>query len=54
LAQVIIHAVADRRGMSIKVIDSGLGVDDPENIFEPFISRKKRQGHRLDRLPLNR
>jgi nitrogen-specific signal transduction histidine kinase len=28
--------------MSIQVIDNGPGVDDPKNIFEPFISTKKR------------
>ena len=40
--RLIIRAAADRREMSIQVIDNGPGVDDPENIFEPFISTKKK------------
>ena len=39
--RLIIRATADRREMSIQVIDNGPGVDDPEKIFEPFISTKK-------------
>jgi PAS domain S-box-containing protein len=39
--RLIIRAAADRRELSIQVIDNGPGVDDPENIFEPFISTKK-------------
>jgi C4-dicarboxylate-specific signal transduction histidine kinase len=39
---LIIRAAADRREMSIQVIDNGPGLDDPENIFEPFISTKKK------------
>lgn len=38
--RLIIRATADRREMLIQVIDNGPGVDDPENIFEPFISTK--------------
>ena len=38
---LIIRATADRREMSIQVIDNGPGVDDPEKIFEPFFSTKK-------------
>jgi signal transduction histidine kinase len=40
--RLIIRAAADRREMSIQVIDNGPGLDDPENIFEPFISTKKK------------
>jgi C4-dicarboxylate-specific signal transduction histidine kinase len=40
--RLIIHAVADRRKMSIQVIANGPGVDDPENIFETFISIRKK------------
>jgi PAS domain S-box-containing protein len=40
--RLIIRATADRRDMSIQVIDNGLGLDDPEKIFEPFISTKKK------------
>jgi PAS domain S-box-containing protein len=40
--RLIIRAAIDRREMSIQVIDNGPGVDDPENIFEPFISTKKK------------
>jgi PAS domain S-box-containing protein len=39
--RLIIRATADRREMSIQVIDNGSGVDDPETIFEPFFSTKK-------------
>jgi signal transduction histidine kinase len=39
--RLIIRAAADRRELSIQVIDNGPGLDDPENIFEPFISTKK-------------
>jgi PAS domain S-box-containing protein len=39
--RLIVRAAADRRELSIQVIDNGPGVDDPENIFEPFISTKK-------------
>jgi C4-dicarboxylate-specific signal transduction histidine kinase len=39
--RLIIRATADRLEMSIQVIDNGPGVDDPEKIFEPFISTKK-------------
>jgi hypothetical protein len=39
--RLTIRAAADRREMSIQVIDNGPGLDDPENIFEPFISTKK-------------
>jgi PAS domain S-box-containing protein len=39
--RLIIRAIADRREMSIQVIDNGPGVDDPEKIFEPFVSTKK-------------
>jgi K+-sensing histidine kinase KdpD len=31
----------DNREMSFQVIDNCPGVDDPETIFEPFISTKK-------------
>ena len=40
--RLIIRAMADQREMSIQVVDNGPGVDDPENIFEPFISTKKK------------
>jgi PAS domain S-box-containing protein len=40
--KLIIRAATDRREMSIQVIDNGPGLDDPENIFEPFISTKKK------------
>ena len=40
--RLIIRATADRRQMLIQVIDNGPGLDDPENIFEPFISTKKK------------
>jgi PAS domain S-box-containing protein len=40
--RLIIRAEADRREMSIQVIDNGPGLDDPEHIFEPFISTKKK------------
>jgi phosphoglycerate-specific signal transduction histidine kinase len=40
--RLIIRARTDRREMSIQVIDNGPGVDDPEKIFEPFFSTKKR------------
>jgi C4-dicarboxylate-specific signal transduction histidine kinase len=39
--RLIIRVAADRRKLSIQVIDNGPGVDDPENIFKPFISTKK-------------
>jgi PAS domain S-box-containing protein len=39
--RLIIRATADRGEMSIQVIDNGTGVDDPEKLFEPFISTKK-------------
>jgi C4-dicarboxylate-specific signal transduction histidine kinase len=39
--RLIIRATANRREMSIQVIDNGPGVDDPEKIFEPFFSTKK-------------
>ena len=40
--RLIIHAEAGRQELSIQVIDTGPGVDDPENIFEPSISTKKK------------
>jgi len=40
--RLIIRAAADRQEMSLQVIDSGPGLDEPENIFEPFISTKKK------------
>ena len=40
--RLIIHAVADRREISIQVIDDGPGVGDPENTLRPFISPKKK------------
>jgi C4-dicarboxylate-specific signal transduction histidine kinase len=36
-----IRVAADQRELLIQVIDNGPGVDDLENIFEPFISTKK-------------
>jgi len=39
--RLVIRATVDRREMSIQLIDNGLGVDDPEKIFEPFFSTKK-------------
>jgi anti-sigma regulatory factor (Ser/Thr protein kinase) len=45
--RLIIHVVADRREISIHVIDDGPGVGDPENTLRPFISPKERHGHRL-------
>ena len=39
--RLIIRAMADRREMSIQVIDNGPGVDDPAKLFEPFFSTKK-------------
>jgi signal transduction histidine kinase len=38
---LIIRASADQRELLIQVIDNGPGVDNSENIFEPFISTKK-------------
>jgi C4-dicarboxylate-specific signal transduction histidine kinase len=38
---LIIRVAADRRELSIQVIDNGPGVDDHENIFKPFISTRK-------------
>ena len=40
--QLLIRAAVDRREMSIQIVDNGSGLDDLENIFEPFISTKKK------------
>jgi C4-dicarboxylate-specific signal transduction histidine kinase len=39
--RLMILATVDRREMSIQVIDNGPGMDDPEKLFEAFISTKK-------------
>jgi PAS domain S-box-containing protein len=40
--RLVIRVTANGQEMLIQVIDNGPGVDDPENIFEPFISTKKK------------
>src|SRR5258708_1232484 len=40
-SRLIIRAAADRRELSIHVMDTGPGVDEPETIPAPFISTKK-------------
>jgi C4-dicarboxylate-specific signal transduction histidine kinase len=52
--RLIIRATADRREMSIQVIDNGSGVDDPEKIFEPFsCQRRKRAWDWIGSFPLD-
>jgi signal transduction histidine kinase len=42
--RLIMRAADDRRESLIQVIENGPGVDDPENICEPFISTKNGTG----------
>jgi signal transduction histidine kinase len=37
---VIFRVVADSNGMLIQVIDNGPGVDDPDQIFDAFMTTK--------------
>jgi C4-dicarboxylate-specific signal transduction histidine kinase len=39
---VVLRAVTDSDGMLIQVIDNGPGVDDPEQIFDAFMTTKER------------
>jgi C4-dicarboxylate-specific signal transduction histidine kinase len=45
-------AVTDSDEMLIQVIDNGPGVDDPERIFDAFMT-KRRHGHRLGSIALH-
>jgi PAS domain S-box-containing protein len=38
---VVLRAVADSNGMLIQVIDNGPGVDDPDRIFDAFMTTKE-------------
>jgi hypothetical protein len=39
---VVLRALTDSNGMLIQVIDNGPGVDDPEQIFDAFMTTKER------------
>ena len=39
---VVLRAVTDSNGMLIQVIDNGPGVDDPEGIFDAFVTTKEK------------
>jgi hypothetical protein len=39
---VVIRAVTDSNGMLIQVIDNGPGVDDPDRIFDAFVTTKEK------------
>jgi PAS domain S-box-containing protein len=39
---VVLRAVADSNGMLIQVIDNGPGVDDPDRIFDAFMTTKEK------------
>jgi C4-dicarboxylate-specific signal transduction histidine kinase len=39
---VVLRAVTDSNGMLIQVIDNGPGVDDPERIFDAFMTTKEK------------
>jgi C4-dicarboxylate-specific signal transduction histidine kinase len=41
-ALVVLRATADSSRMSIQVIDNGPGVDDPERIFDAFMTTKEK------------
>jgi PAS domain S-box-containing protein len=40
--QVVLRAVTDSNGMLIQVIDNGPGVDDPDRIFDAFMTTKEK------------
>ena len=40
--QVVLRAVTDSNGMLVQVIDNGPGVDDPEQIFDAFMTTKEK------------
>ncbi len=39
---IVLRAVTDSNGMLIQVIDNGPGVDDPDRIFDAFMTTKKK------------
>ena len=39
---IVLRAVTDANGMSIQVIDNGPGVDDPDRIFDAFMTTKEK------------
>jgi C4-dicarboxylate-specific signal transduction histidine kinase len=39
---IVLRAVTDSNGMLIQVIDNGPGVDDPERIFDAFVTTKEK------------
>jgi PAS domain S-box-containing protein len=39
---VVLRATADSNGMLIQVVDNGPGVDDPDRIFEAFVTTKEK------------
>jgi C4-dicarboxylate-specific signal transduction histidine kinase len=40
--QVVLRAMPDSNGMLIQVIDNGPGVDDPDRIFDAFMTTKEK------------
>ena len=39
---VMLRAMTDRNGVLVQVIDNGPGVDDPDRIFDAFVTTKER------------